>query len=277
MKRAMMVLVALSLVVLLGGVASASINAGDDVHIGLWGNRPSGQTEGPFVAEVYSDPLGAGIHDLNHTAANLVMSELVFCVETHRYFNSGGSWFDVLGTSDRTVDTGRYLTGYSAWVYTTFRATYTSGGLPLDPNDGHGALSGNDANLYQNAIWAGVVGKTGGNFDAVGGATSEYAAFYGSALTNWAPYDGIGISYQNFLASGWPGAVGTDEQAKLRNLGSTKVLNIDDGTHYWGQDQIVMLGGGNNENSTVPEPASVLIWSAIGLLTLVGGLARKYR
>jgi hypothetical protein len=276
MRCVLVTLIALGFVAALAGAASASITVNDDAYISLWANRPSSQSEGPFVATVYHDPDGAGVHNANHTAPNLIMNALVFCVETRRYFSAGGSWFDVNGTSNQTIDTNLYLSGYSAWVYTKFRDTYKgSDGLPLDPEDGPGSLTGAIANLYQYAIWAGVVGKNpDGSFKQIGGTSSEYHDWFDKSLLDWTPYNQIGIGWNDFLSSGWPGSGGTDAQAMLRNLGNATVLNIDNGTSYWGQDQIIMIPGGNDV-TVVPEPTSVLIWSAIGVLVVIGGLTGK--
>jgi hypothetical protein len=245
MNRALWVLA--GLVVLACVVpAQASINGVVDQNDDLYLNptvRPAGFNGGPWWAAIYDDA-SSGIAATHPSSLQVypVGAALVstFCVEVNNYISGDVGWYNVYGLST-TNGFGRKLTGYAAWVYNTWRNLPSAMSLP-------------DATkvLFQKAIWAGV------SKDVANGADTEYVAEYGSPITDWAPYEAIGISYADFLASGWG----------LNNLGGYEMVEI--GPNGGQQAQMFMSSGGTAPTSAIPEPAALIVWSLLGTGSWLG-------
>lgn len=277
MKRLLAALAFASLAALCNAQAFASVNyAGDDVSINLWGNAASGQLEGPFQVAIYEDAEKTPGH-VGSNMTPLVGPFLTFCVETHEYFSSSGSRFDILGTSTSTVTTGRQLTGYAAWVY---QSKFLALGISPDTNpsttiSGLNGVSFADAmNAYQFAVWSGIVDARTDDTQLGSIDHSEYGSLYGSSYnlhkytdslnTTLSTLGRLGISIDNFNSSDWGG---------LRVTGNVQVINIDAGYssgYRWGQDQLIQIMGLSNDTTVVPEPATIIIWSLLGAGSWLG-------
>ena len=202
---------------------------------------------------------------------------LTFCVEKSNYFWAGGQRFNIDDIGTVTNSGGKKLTGYTAWVYSKFL------GLNVSVADGFPATApatgmswGTAMNLYQNAIWAGMVKvDTNGNIDGVvGDANSEQQLVgFTTSPSAYPDYYALGIGYNNFLASDWGGS--TDPSDKLNYLGGYQVLIInptsESGSNLpFGQDQVFFIGEGMNIESAVPEPATLIVWSLLGAASWLG-------
>ena len=279
MRKLLGLLAILGIIVGIVPTAMGAIQQNDDIYISLWQSAPAGQTEGPFHGQVFHDS-STGVS--SHTNQTPSFDNLVFCVETHEYFSSGGSWFNVTGVGTSTQRSGRLLTGYSAWVYEQFKSLAGTNGA--DPSHGFptgltvgGYSMGYVMNRYQDAIWAGMVADNGTGRNSivlgdVGALDSEYGSYYGSpiSLGVGSVFDTLGIGTNDFLASNW---VGATDAAKLRNVAGYGIIQINvDG--YWGQDQLFVIGQ-NRPVPVVPEPASVVVWSVIGAGAGLGAVRRR--
>jgi hypothetical protein len=265
-------------------VASIGVQANDDLYMEVWGNRASGQSEGPFHAVIYDDDSRTqavgnlvGPHsspDTRTPEANF----LTFCVEKNNYFWSSGQYFNIDAIGAVTNTGSRTLTGYSAWVYDKFRALNISPTTVLTgtaPGNLPWATAMND---YQNGVWAGMVGSSG----VVGGNDSEQplANFTTSTTASpgsYADYYALGIGYEQFLNDNtWAAAT---NGSKLDNIGNYRVLVIQPraeyGTAYpFGQDQVFFIGSAPGSD-TVPEPTTLIIWSLLGGLGICIGWWRR--
>ena len=278
-RHALLVLGVLLTIGCLAQTAPASVEVNDDIFLQVWANHASGQTEGPFFAAIYDDPRpiqGPGTLLGSHSAANLETTLLTFCVEKSNYFWSSGQYFNIDDFGDVTVSGGKTLTGYTAWVYHKFLAlgvTPTTTLPTTDPNTGlPWATVMND---YQKAIWAGMVSDI---VNGVGGSGSEepLPGFTTSTQATpgaYADYYTIGIGYGQFLTdASWAEVNGS----KLNNLGGYQVLIIkpsplDYGTAYeFGQDQLFFIGECTNNQSVVPEPATMIVWALLGAASWLG-------
>lgn len=231
------------------------VQPGDDIQINTW---PRGQTQGPFWARIWDDDPSADVGTTT-SSADLERSFLTFCLERREYFYSGER-FNIAGLEGTTLDTGRNLTGYAAWVYEQFRAlgltpATTTAQLAAKPIPGGLSSWGHALDLFQNAIWAGVVGSDW----IVGGGNAELPLTF--SLND--DYDDLGISYTyDFLPSTWAGGPSTLLQERLEELGNYRVIQIDPLPNEHGQDQMLMLEP--EDQGYTPEPASLLIWGCIG-------------
>lgn len=237
MKSRMVAIAALVVLLAVQG-ALGSITVNDDIRIDYWSAKPSGQSQGPFYAVIYDH----GDSSVGLDTSVVEAEFLTFCVERTQYF-SPGARYNIEGISDHS-SVGKTLTGYTSWVYDKFRGygwDNTNG--PTGTNS-WGITWGTVMDLYQQAIWAGMVGTDGIVGSGAGGAVgAEYA------ISDWSDYEEIAIGLTSFQNSGWTGLQGY----RVMNLGK-------DGTNY--QDHLLPPGGWT---STIPEPASLAIWSLIGL------------
>jgi hypothetical protein len=270
MKR---LIAALAVLVVLGvvGVGSSTMGAlTNDVYINTW---PQGQPEGPFEIKIYADSTtGVGYETSYNASTTPLYDGLAFCVETHQYFTPGGirpgyNTFNIDGIGTQSVNTGRVLSGYSAWVFTKFESL----NLPLSGVSGAapgGYSWASVLNDYQNAIWAGMVDDGHLVPAAVGSADhSEYGSYTGQSLAlDSTEFTDIGISWAEYVAN-----TGGD----LGHTGSVAIIQIQGVTHpgdgyTYGQDQTVLFDSGQMSQDPVPEPTSLAIWAIAGGLGAAG-------
>jgi hypothetical protein len=317
MKRSLVLVVVALIVAGAAQRALAVIQVNDDLNLQLWGNAPSGQSEGPFDATIYADASrsqtsGSPGQNTWQTSVygdpkwNLVGPDttvksnfLTFCVENNNYFWSSGQTFNIDAIGTETVSGGKYLTGYSAWVYSRFQALGLTPSSTVSGTSPFGTTVpwANAMNDYQEAIWAGMVGagtsltngtesatttgtRTGAPTDpnAVGGSNSVAGAVYGGAVNLDTPeFENLGISYNAFLTSGWGGS---SEAAQLAYLGGYQVLVLypwaEYGTSYaFGQDQMVFIGQSQGSGQTIPEPTGLAVWGLAALSAAAAGAVRR--
>ncbi|QEG36010.1 hypothetical protein [Bythopirellula goksoeyrii] len=155
-----------------------------------------------------------------------------FCVELTEFVANGGTYM-VTGIGDITVQGGRTLTNYAAWLYTEFR----QGTL-----NGFSSSSTNDANALQYAFWREMQYSDADINNALPGSpAAAYKALYDAE--SW---------LADYIADGsWNKAVGY--------LGAVRVINLQtiDGKHA--QDQLVL----------VPEASTLAVWSVLCLAGLI--------
>lgn len=249
--------------------AAASINVGDTYQID---HHPSpGQSQGgPFEfirtsSPVVGEPLGVNPSDplLQKTLPSTWNDAYFwsFCVEIGEFFSPGNT-YPVFAIADATYKTGRDLSGYNAWIYTMFR---DADGWHLPSAILSGGITGAEYNLLQNAAWAGMVGDSG----VVGGGGSEDDRAE-LVISDWTPYEALGIGYDDFLASTWGG--GVPEEQALAYLGRVKVLNM--GPLGLAQDHLGLVSG-QTLPPPLPEPSTLIIWSLLGAASWLG--MRIYR
>lgn len=129
MRRSLLVLMSGLLVVLSASIVFAGVYA-EAIPYKLYAGYA---TEGPFRA------------DADGTANDF----FTFCVERTEYFYPGTTDYEFrlpVGNANKSSQTGRILTGYAAFVYNKFL------------NQDLTSLSSGTRDIYQKAIWAGMVG-----------------------------------------------------------------------------------------------------------------------
>jgi len=211
---------------------------------------------GPFVARIFEDnrsvaaQTGDWVNGANNTPANAsaIKTFLTFCLEKNEhitpgtYNTTGGDKVDIAAFNIKSMNTGRFLSGYTAWVYDSFlKSSFDATNAAANP----AAMI-----AYQNAIWAGLSNSQTPTFAAhtpgtnvrINGENSSYN------LEN-ATLVGLGISYSQFLSSGWGGNV---EATQLTYTNGYRALNLKSDNGSPMQDMIM-----------VPEPASLVVWSVL--------------
>lgn len=234
----------------------------DDATIRVW-QSSYGAEWTPYRVTVYDDSsLGIG-----HDALNQVNPEtdfLTFCVENAQYFSASGSTFDLISLSTKTNNTNYYLSGYSAWVYNTFRLRYgdiAPSTLPSFINSttdlfqtvtgtaGTTSTTLTRSDLFQFAIWGGMLKNNPqtASITDLGSLASEYQI-------NAATWDALGkmhLSVADFQNSGWGG---------LDERHGYQVMNffVD---NTWGQDQLLPTP----TPYVTPEPSTLITWIGLAL------------
>jgi len=233
----------------------------------------------------------------NQTTGN---SFLVFCLERHESFSPSAT-YTVTNLSTRSSETGRELSGYSAWVYNEFLAT-VGAATTLSGNHPLGMSWDDAANTFQMAIWAGMVDAPNGSItknhvgtslDTDAGNTKTGAELQDGQTQSGFPtfdldwltdatdddsslFDELDLTFADFEADtawhtavGWNGANIDD----LYNLtGTYRVMTIVDSvTGKRAQDQIVNIGDPPPIKTfgEIPEPGSLAI--LFGLMCCAGG------
>jgi len=251
MKRSVIGLAVAVLVFTAAVPAVASIEKGDILK---FSRAYSGTSQGPFLATVVDSPGGA-------------TDFLTYCVETTEFFFPHYK-YAVGDITDASVRTERDLSGYSAWLYTVFRADLEH---PVgddkswafkDPVD-----TVTEYDLLQEAIWAGMLGSSG----VVGGSDSE------KPISNWTPYtnEGFGLTdFQTAVAKGrWPGENDIDYVMVL-NMAYVPSEGEDPDPKTRVQDMLTFYGG-DGISTIIPEPASLIAWSLLGCLGVAIGWWRR--
>ncbi len=241
MNRALLVPAVLLILVSVVPV-QAAINGYTDLHDDMYiTDLPPTWGGGPFAISIYDD--NRTLADTYHVGGLVYGPRSTFCVETTQYIWFTPGWFDVHGLTTQN-SAGRNLKGYAAWVYDIWA-----------DKEGTAGFTGDEKKSFQNAIWAGISSGTSNT------SGSEYYAKNTSNITNWTPYQDLGtgndidIDLDTFLASSWGG---------------------DD---YIGYYRMVEIGGdGDNQaqmfigfgHPDVPEPASLIVWSLLGMGSWLG-------
>ena len=249
--------------------AFAALDADDDIKVDYWSGRPT-QDQGPFAAKIVEDNTAA------HPGTGAVVSGLgdflTFGVEVNDNFNPG-YWYNIDQVNGHSATTLKKATGYAAFAYSKFLMDYAG---PLGWGQGVGPGNGTDVaqsglswtdvmNTFQNAIWAGMVTNTS---DTLGGSASEYFNYHNAAANlDGDKYTALGISENDFDTSGWGG---------VTVLNGFRVLNLSALTHVK-QDMSVMLPGGSVTSSVNPEPASLVVWSALFASAMLFTVWRRRR
>jgi len=275
MKRGILALLVLALVAAIPAVSVASILVQDHAGYTITAGAPRAGNGGPFVmgwtTGTPSSPYG---------------SFDTYCVEEGEYITLGGTYYvgnpttpTVTGLGYASVRTGRGLSGYTAWLYTMARG-HDLWQLPSEM----GTIDATDTQYLQQAIWAGMLGtKQGSTYEnwGVGRATTTGQPYDGAefAISAWTEYAARGISFADFLLSGWDGeatglspgtkATTTDQISKMMShTGDVVVLNMYTLDGVDAQDQLgLTLGDGD---PPVPEPATIVIWSLLGMGSWLG-------
>lgn len=260
--------------VVLLGISSAAL-ASVDFEAGMWYRvqHPGGYgSEGPFKMEYYGTTKTATTRDASKDF-------WTYCVERAEFFSPGSYYqFAVNDAQNLSSNTGRRLTGYSAWVYNKFRA----GEIPIGTLTGHTATG--DYNTVQLAIWAGVIGQNAdvslqanigkivladwnsyssgitatvvrSNNKPFQGAEWGYSPANTAAM--WNQFDALGLGWDDFQNSTWFGSYGY-----VSTGGTPVVLLFNNGV----QDFLGTIGNVVIEENGVPEPASLIVWSLLGCL-----------
>ncbi|MGI6420485.1 MAG: hypothetical protein ACOX1P_33050 [Thermoguttaceae bacterium] len=183
-----------------------------------------------------------------------------------------------------------YLTGYAAWLYTkaldAIRAGQYNSGSEITYGVG-GDLSafGDDQfRAIQVGIWAGMVKKkndadivdgppgTAGiaRCELVGGPQSQLKYLDCWTLDSCKEWAGIltdlGLSYEDFLKK--------VDAADHNNVGGVRVARLgDEGKSYDVQDHLLLI----EDPPAVPEPATLAIWSLLGLFGCVAQRRKPHR
>lgn len=294
MRKAAFFCVLMFAVVAPRAFGAVGISQHDDISIG---GSLSGSSGGPFTANIYLDNTriqGPGSWTDGQTSADTFTT---FCLEYNEHFSPGSTRYDVALINTKTVNTGYYLTGYAAWVYKTYLDEITNPTLNAN----------SERYTFQKAIWGGVVasltgisaelgtlansewGNTGAGASlslnpAFVASSASFSNVTGVALA--ADPDRIDISTGAFLAqmSTWSGGVyanGDSSDAALSFLNGYRVLNLQTNAGYavgppasgYAQDMIV----GPANVLSVPEPASIVVWSLLAGGAAGVGVARKRR
>jgi hypothetical protein len=296
-KRGVLALLVLALVAAIPAASMASVVlVQDHAAYTITAGNPRAGNGGPFVMTNAT----YGYFD-------------TYCVEQGEYISLGGTYYvgdptsDPAGTglSYETVRTDRELSGYTAWLYTMAR-DHDLWQLPSEMGTGTaGAIIGTDTQYLQQAIWAGMLGTEQGStftnwgvgrlndvvpkIGAPTGGAHDGAEF---EISNWAEYANRGISFADFLASGWNGevtglspgeALPVDTTARnliisamMSHTGDVVVLNMYTSDGFLAQDQLGLTNG--DGNPPIPEPATIIVWSLLGAASWLGmGVWRRRR
>ncbi len=270
--------------------AFAGISPHDDIKLS---GSQSGTNGGPFTLYYDLDHTrsqGPGNY-VNPAGFSSVDQFQTFCVEYNEEF-SPGTVYDVKSITDGSLQTGRDLTGYAAWVYKTYLDNIAN------------ITTNSEKAMFQAAIWGGMV-----NPSAVAGTiageigshtTSEWAnapaTWYSGAISP--PLDGsnnldlnatafsdvlgdatVDISYDTFLGqmSTWSAgayANNDDSNAALLFTNGYHILNLSNTTNTAKvQDMIVSPAN----TLSVPEPASIVVWSLLAGGAAGVGVSRRRR
>jgi len=152
MKKVLTVLVALSMLTMMGLAYADTIHIGDQIRLNY---DPNGYSYGHGGAFYLND-------------INTLDNFYTFCVENQEYFNPGNLYY-IGGISDTTLNTNYKLTPAAAYIYSAYRqGLYTS--YPGTGIDQNGAI--------QEAIWY-AMGEI--NTFSLEGAL----AIYNNALGKW--------------------------------------------------------------------------------------------
>ena len=268
---------------------SAAIVAHDSVRIYSWGGLPLNSHSPPTL---HQTPYQVKAYSYNTptSGSSAVAKEnfLTFCVERTENFFNGELFKNIDGLSNITKSSGFTLTGYTAWVAEVFHSRYGD----LNPNrtwNGQTTASGQveaadlfsitsgryKADLYQEAVWAGMVKLAPLQQVANAGSligTLAGSEFYVSA-TEAQQLHSIGIAYSDYLTSGW-GLAG------LNYTGGYTVVNIPTNVSAgvnlaFGQDQLFRPDGGPvnppplDPGNPIPLPPAILIWSVFSGFSLL--------
>jgi hypothetical protein len=235
---------------------------------------------GPFWVRLYEDERAVGSgsgqqHDGAWVGGGTTMIDAFYTFSAQSSVTlSAGVRYDIQQMQVRTLQAAKVLSGYAAWVFDKFNQRVANGVLNprLDTESNRNLLG-----VYQAAIWMGIVGWNDANHDgvfqyaetmhAVGGATAELAADRetyslgsGAAARSLASES---LRYSDFLADTWWSPAGSrTESAMLRTWNGIQLMNLQTGDGFDAQDQMIAYGGPLSV-STVPEPASLLIWGAL--------------
>jgi hypothetical protein len=277
-------------IVLVPTAAFAALQINDDVQI----KRPTAWTPsggygsgGPFQLDFYTDPTHSTAVYTPHGGGGKIDQVYSFCAERWEYISLDG-WYNIGSDGIQSVGGTRQLTGYAAWVYDTWLNHASYQGFTKDNN-----------NLFQQAIWAGMVywndaNKNGvrdeGEYAAVGSAPQPYGSYPATGgsefeITNWNPYTAIwdgttmfNISWAEFRDNvTWQGISPGDDLngfQRLLTTGDFRLLNLDIPIDQQKQSQLFLSAG---SLTLVPEPASLLIWSVAGGLAAAGAAVRRRR
>lgn len=212
------------------------------------------------------------------TSAAIESAIYSFCVQ--RYVPIRSSQRAYVESYDTVTKGGYlnyYLTGYAAWLYTkTLEAigagpydsggeiTYGVGGDPLS------AFGDYEFRAIQIGIWAGMIRRVSASdivagppgtagvavHTLVGGGQSQYRVNWGSGLAGSGDavadvLEALSLSYWNFLDEVNP--------ADRNSVGTVRIARLKD--RYDVQDQLLIL----EEEPVVPEPATLAIWSLLGV------------
>ncbi len=180
-----------------------------------------------------------------------------FCVELTQNVNFSDT-FVVDGLSNVTINSGKMLNNYVAWLYTKF-VDKTLPDFDFTLLTSNTPTANLQANILQYAVWNGV-GWTDYNISYHGGIV------YNPSMTSdpsYTPFVDWQAAYQADIASNmWdPTGYGDVKILNLGNLGDNHAANA--------QDQLVLVPMNPPGESPAPEPASIAIW---GLLASLGGV-----
>jgi len=178
MKKVLTLLVALSMLTMMGLAYADTIHINDQIRLYFDPSTPNGYSFGHGGAFYLND---------TNTGDNFY----TFCVETHEYFNPGNPYY-VGGISDKTVDSGIELTPEAAYIYWAYRNN-------IYPYPGTGTNQNGD---IQEAIWY-AIGE-------IGTISSGAQAIYDNAVGKWSDIGNVRVLnlYSSYsAAAGFSGNV----------------------------------------------------------------------
>ena len=198
-----------------------------------------------------------------------------FCVEISETISFGQQYEVYDANATKTVNSGKTLGSFAAWLYTQFLKPVLNGGTPFAGITGWGGDLAKDANAIQYGIWRSMGwsdggGALNGNSGRFGGALGSYDATFLQNLLDayskdlsWdadAPGSVAGLnSSWNFVETKDPVTYGN---VRIMNL---VTYNYDGSIKKNYQDQLVWSPPPPTGNSPVPEPLSVIVWSMLAI------------
>lgn len=232
--------------ILLGIVSpvSAAIQVGDMVTL----RDGVGAPGGIFKLDDLNDP--------NPISQNYDF--LTYCVEVSEFIGFSPNQYKVGSVGTVTKASGKTITDYTAWLYTSFLDN-TFYGTSFNANNMA------DANALQLAIWMSV----GWGLTGTGPTIDDYIS------SSW-----ITTTYNHLTSKPWkPGGTGTGSFAASGwtpgNLNGVQVMNLYGGASFTqnAQDQLFRIPP-TTGTPPAPEAASVMIW---GLLAFCATFAAGRR
>lgn len=192
-----------------------------------------------------------------------------FCVENNEWAYNPGTIISISkGTTSASygtsVDTGRDLIEYGAWVYYTYKSTWSTW---TDVN------TAGDQNLIQDAVWWSMQGTTDKDSFTNELARNRNNASITNAVSWWtastqnADLDDYDLAHDDFVT--WVNNNGhlSNDRVFIYNMTTAPTE---------GPDKQDMIGLDIPGGAQVPEPASLLVWSVLGACG-AGVAARRKR
>lgn len=199
---------------------------------------------------------GGGVFQVTGTLGSFE----TFCVQLGEYISFGTTYnvdTDDIGTTNDSLPSEKSLGSQAAWLYTKFLSTGV---------DAISVSTSDEANAMQLGIWQGMgygaeeiesamIGHWG---SSQAGVQAYISTLQGTILTVWINSDLA--NYNNWMNNNL--------------IGNVRIMNLFTTSGGRAQDQLIIVTPPDPEPGTVPEPATIAVWSALLGMGLVAAKRR---